>query len=208
MFTVGGTINYYGVDHSPSYLWNSASWEISEALLPLPPDRDGADRRRGPRTRRSAGRPRSRDGVILNPAILEFQRGMPRIRIRGRRLTARRARTVRHGGNILDGCRVTRDTFTCIENARSDRERHHQMQFGIFTVSDITEDPTTGRTPSEAEKIRNTITVAKHAEEVGSRRLRPRRAPQPAVLVVLAHHDPRVHRRADRAPASCRPRRR
>jgi len=42
-----------------------------------------------------------------------------------------------------------------------------QMQFGIFTVSDITEDPTTGRTPSEAEKIRNTITLARHAEEVG-----------------------------------------
>lgn len=41
------------------------------------------------------------------------------------------------------------------------------MQFGIFTVSDITEDPTNGTTPSEAEKIRNTITVAKHAEEVG-----------------------------------------
>src|SRR3954447_9961171 len=41
------------------------------------------------------------------------------------------------------------------------------MQFGIFTVSDITEDPTTGRTPSEAEKIRDTITLAKHAEEVG-----------------------------------------
>src|SRR5690348_2964934 len=41
------------------------------------------------------------------------------------------------------------------------------MQFGIFTVSDITEDPTNSTTPSEAEKIRNTITVAKHAEEVG-----------------------------------------
>jgi len=41
------------------------------------------------------------------------------------------------------------------------------MQFGIFTVSDITQDPTTGRTPSEGEKIRNTIAVAKHAEEVG-----------------------------------------
>ena len=41
------------------------------------------------------------------------------------------------------------------------------MQFGIFTVSDITEDPTDGHTPSEAEKIRNTITLAKHAEEVG-----------------------------------------
>jgi hypothetical protein len=41
------------------------------------------------------------------------------------------------------------------------------VQFGIFSVSDITEDPTTGRTPSEAEKIRNAVTVAKHAEEVG-----------------------------------------
>ncbi|MCR2764800.1 LLM class flavin-dependent oxidoreductase [Microbacterium sp. zg.B48] len=41
------------------------------------------------------------------------------------------------------------------------------MQFGIFTVSDITQDPTTERTPSEGEKIRNTIAVAKHAEEVG-----------------------------------------
>jgi len=42
-----------------------------------------------------------------------------------------------------------------------------QMQFGIFTVSDITEDPTTGRTPSEAERIRDTITIATHAEDVG-----------------------------------------
>ena len=41
------------------------------------------------------------------------------------------------------------------------------MQFGIFTVSDITEDPTTGSTLSEAEKIRDTLTIAQHAEEVG-----------------------------------------
>ncbi len=41
------------------------------------------------------------------------------------------------------------------------------MQFGIFTVSDITQDPTTGHTPSEAERIRATLTIAKHAEEVG-----------------------------------------
>ncbi len=41
------------------------------------------------------------------------------------------------------------------------------MQFGLFSVSDITQDPTTGTTPSEAEKIRDTITIAKHAEEVG-----------------------------------------
>lgn len=41
------------------------------------------------------------------------------------------------------------------------------MQFGIFTVSDITQDPTTGHTPSEAERIRATVTIAKHAEAVG-----------------------------------------
>ncbi|UOE44714.1 LLM class flavin-dependent oxidoreductase [Agromyces larvae] len=41
------------------------------------------------------------------------------------------------------------------------------MQFGIFTVSDITQDPTTGRTPSEAERIQATVTIAKHAEAVG-----------------------------------------
>jgi len=41
------------------------------------------------------------------------------------------------------------------------------MQFGIFTVSDITQDPTSGTTPSEAERIRATLTIAKHAEEVG-----------------------------------------
>ncbi|QWL30965.1 LLM class flavin-dependent oxidoreductase [Rathayibacter toxicus] len=41
------------------------------------------------------------------------------------------------------------------------------MQFGIFTVSDITTDPSTGRTPSEAEKIAATITIAEKAEEIG-----------------------------------------
>src|SRR5215207_8525885 len=41
------------------------------------------------------------------------------------------------------------------------------MQFGIFSVSDITPDPTTGRTPSEAERIRIMVTVAQKAEEVG-----------------------------------------
>jgi len=34
MFTVGTDIHYYAVDHSPSLLWDSATWEISEALLP------------------------------------------------------------------------------------------------------------------------------------------------------------------------------
>ena len=35
MFTVGDSTNYYAVDHSPSLLWNSATWEISEALMPF-----------------------------------------------------------------------------------------------------------------------------------------------------------------------------
>jgi putative FMN-dependent luciferase-like monooxygenase len=41
------------------------------------------------------------------------------------------------------------------------------MQFGIFTVSDVTEDPTTGTTPSENDRVRALVTIAKKAEEVG-----------------------------------------
>src|SRR3546814_11141874 len=41
------------------------------------------------------------------------------------------------------------------------------MQFGIFTVGDVTTDPTTGRTPSEHERIKATVAIARKAEEVG-----------------------------------------
>ena len=41
------------------------------------------------------------------------------------------------------------------------------MEFGIFTVGDVTTDPTTGRTVSEAERIKATVAIATHAEEVG-----------------------------------------
>ena len=41
------------------------------------------------------------------------------------------------------------------------------MQFGIFTVGDVTTDPTTGRTPSEAERIKAMVAIAQKAEEVG-----------------------------------------
>ena len=41
------------------------------------------------------------------------------------------------------------------------------MQFGIFTVGDVTVDPTTGRVPSEHERISNIVTIARKAEEVG-----------------------------------------
>jgi len=41
------------------------------------------------------------------------------------------------------------------------------MQFGIFSVGDVTPDPTTGRTPTEVERIKAMLTIAQKAEEVG-----------------------------------------
>ena len=41
------------------------------------------------------------------------------------------------------------------------------MQIGIFSVSDITPDPVTGRTPTERERIKNLVEIAVKAEEVG-----------------------------------------
>ena len=34
------------------------------------------------------------------------------------------------------------------------------MQFGVFTVGDVTPDPTTGRAPSEAERISSMVAIA------------------------------------------------
>jgi putative FMN-dependent luciferase-like monooxygenase len=41
------------------------------------------------------------------------------------------------------------------------------MQFGVFSVGDVTPDPTTGRAVSEAERIQIMVQVALKAEEVG-----------------------------------------
>jgi putative FMN-dependent luciferase-like monooxygenase len=41
------------------------------------------------------------------------------------------------------------------------------MQFGIFTVSDVTTDPTNGTTPTEHERIKALVAIGKKAEEVG-----------------------------------------
>ncbi|WP_105969081.1 LLM class flavin-dependent oxidoreductase [Streptomyces geranii] len=41
------------------------------------------------------------------------------------------------------------------------------MQFGIFTVGDVSTDPATGRTPTEHERIKAMVTIARKAEEVG-----------------------------------------
>lgn len=71
-FTVGRGVTYYAVDHSPSHLWRSATWENSEAILPFlrtvmgGPDAWEAD----PTIRRAI---EIRDGIVQNPAILSFQ---------------------------------------------------------------------------------------------------------------------------------------
>lgn len=41
------------------------------------------------------------------------------------------------------------------------------MQFGIFTVSDITPDPHTGRAPTEEARLQSIIRIALHAEQAG-----------------------------------------
>lgn len=75
-FLIGDNVRYYAVDHSPSYLWNSASWEISEALLPfLPTVLAGPEAWEADETIRRATE--IRDGVIQNPDILAFQEREP-----------------------------------------------------------------------------------------------------------------------------------
>src|ERR687889_2937906 len=53
------------------------------------------------------------------------------------------------------------------------------MQFGIFSVSDITRDPVTDQTPSEAERIAASVALAKKADEVGL-----------DVFAIGEHHNP------------------
>jgi alanine dehydrogenase len=71
MFEVAGKY-YYAVDHSPSFYWNSASWEISEALLPfLPKVLGGPDMWEKNKTISKSIE--ILNGVIQNPKILSFQ---------------------------------------------------------------------------------------------------------------------------------------
>src|SRR5215204_6299184 len=53
------------------------------------------------------------------------------------------------------------------------------MQFGIFSVSDITRNPVTGYTPSEAERIDAIVRIAQRADEVGL-----------DVFAIGEHHNP------------------
>ena len=71
IFKVGGVF-YYAVDHTPSYLWNAATWEISKSLIPyLPIVMGGPKKWEASETIRRAIE--IKEGVIQNPKILSFQ---------------------------------------------------------------------------------------------------------------------------------------
>jgi alanine dehydrogenase len=67
-----GRITYYAVDHTPSYLWRSASWELSRVVVPFLESVMGGPEawKRDETVRRAI---EIRDGVIQNAKILRFQ---------------------------------------------------------------------------------------------------------------------------------------
>ncbi len=72
MYTVGDDLHHYAVDHSPSYLWQSATWENSEALLAyLPSVMAGPAAWDAVETIRRAIE--IREGRVENTRILSFQ---------------------------------------------------------------------------------------------------------------------------------------
>ncbi|WP_154793028.1 N(5)-(carboxyethyl)ornithine synthase [Occultella kanbiaonis] len=72
IFVVGDHVYHYAVDHSPSYLWDSSTWENSEALLPfLRTVMEGPTGWAGDETISRAIE--IQDGRIRNPDVLRFQ---------------------------------------------------------------------------------------------------------------------------------------
>ena len=67
-----GNITYYAVDHTPTLLWDSASWEISGGLLPFLSD--FATQKPNEVLDKATD---MRDGKILNPDVIAYQRRAP-----------------------------------------------------------------------------------------------------------------------------------
>jgi alanine dehydrogenase len=67
-----GNILYYSVDHTPTLLWDSASWEISCSLLPY---LEGFEEKRYDAVLEDAVD--VREGVVVNKDILSFQHRSP-----------------------------------------------------------------------------------------------------------------------------------
>src|SRR5919198_201366 len=62
---------------------------------------------------------------------------------------------------------------------RRGQHREAVMQFGVFSVSDVTRDPVSGETASEAERIDALVRIAQRTEEVGM-----------DVFAIGEHHNP------------------
>jgi len=72
VFRIGDGMQCYAVDHSPSLLWDAATWEISQALVPhLPAAMSGPEAWAADPTLSRAIE--IEEGVIKNPKILSFQ---------------------------------------------------------------------------------------------------------------------------------------
>jgi alanine dehydrogenase len=76
MVEVGNGVHYYAVDHTPSLYWESATWTISEALLPWLDvvQRGPSAWAEHPTVARAV---EVQDGVIRNEKILTFQGRSP-----------------------------------------------------------------------------------------------------------------------------------
>ena len=61
----------------------------------------------------------------------------------------------------------------------SDTTTSQAMQFGLMSVSDVTQNPVTGETRARAQRIRDAVTIAKHAEDAGL-----------DVFAIGEHHNP------------------
>jgi len=73
IFHIGNAVTYYSVDHTPSYLWNAATREISKVLLQyLPKVAEGPQGWSKDQTISRAIE--ILNGRIQNPAILKFQK--------------------------------------------------------------------------------------------------------------------------------------
>ena len=72
LLRINNSLDYYAVDHTPSYFWNSCSWELSRALLPyLETVLNGEESWNECETIRRAIE--ILNGTILNSKIMNFQ---------------------------------------------------------------------------------------------------------------------------------------
>ena len=171
----------------------------SFATTRLPDVRDGA-RDDGAQVAGLAGRRRSAwccrptESRLLTRELFytAVTRAQERVRVVGTEAAVRAAVSARCNGPAgwsaaaargTRGGVVARNRVTChvVEPVNYIASGGTPMEFGIFTVGDVTTDPTTGRTPTEHERIKATVDDRQEGRGGRARRRRRRPAPQPAL---------------------------